>query len=47
MLDVKFLRDGFEDTAEKLAARGVKTEELVTFKELDAQRRRKSLRRKT
>lgn len=41
MLDVKFLRDGFEDTADKLAARGVKTEELVTFKELDAQRREK------
>lgn len=41
MLDVKFLRDGFEDTAEKLAVRGVKTEELVTFKELDAQRREK------
>jgi seryl-tRNA synthetase len=41
MLDVKFLRDGFEATAEKLAGRGVKTEELATFKELDAQRREK------
>lgn len=41
MLDVKFLRDGFEATAEKLAARGVKTEDLATFKELDAQRREK------
>jgi len=41
MLDVKLLRDGFEATAEKLAARGVKTEELATFKELDAQRREK------
>ncbi|CZQ85546.1 serine--tRNA ligase [Trichococcus ilyis] len=41
MLDVKLLRDEFEATAEKLAARGVKTEELATFKELDAQRREK------
>lgn len=41
MLDVKLLRDGFEATAEKLAARGVKIEELATFKELDAQRREK------
>lgn len=41
MLDVKLLRDEFDVTAEKLAGRGVKTEELATFKELDAQRREK------
>ena len=41
MLDVKLLRDEFDVTAEKLAGRGVKTDELATFKELDAQRREK------
>lgn len=39
MLDVKMIRNNFEDVQEKLATRGVKTAVLQEFLELDEQRR--------
>ncbi|MEG0552577.1 MAG: serine--tRNA ligase, partial [Carnobacterium sp.] len=40
MLDVKKLRNEYEDTAKKLANRGVKQEVLDTFMALDEKRRK-------
>lgn len=41
MLDMKRLRDHYEEIVEQLAVRGVKEEEIARFKQLDEQRREK------
>ena len=41
MLDVKLLRENYDELVEKLLPRGVKEEELAEFKQLDEQRREK------
>lgn len=41
MLDMKMLRENFDEVVAKLATRGVKEEELAEFKELDEKRREK------
>lgn len=41
MLDVKMLRENFDEVVAKLATRGVKEEELAEFKVLDEKRREK------
>ncbi|GCF92375.1 serine--tRNA ligase [Enterococcus florum] len=41
MLDVKMIRNNFEDVKEKLATRGVKDDSLDRFLELDEQRRKR------
>jgi seryl-tRNA synthetase len=39
MIDIKLIRDRFEETAQALARRGVSRDELETIRELDAHRR--------